>query len=164
MGHIRDPLLILTILKTLRAFLVNAAHYFLSAVGDGISVSITHSRVEHFGLSSPNHMALKALRTALTACLLPFRSLSSPGHFSLYFLPTFRLLEGRSPIMHCCDIKVNHPRFVNHGVGGVKWSIHPWQSGALAAGAFLVWLRPATLVQIAQVAVARLRETDNLVV
>lgn len=153
MGHIRDSLLILIILKTLRAFLVNAAHYFLSAVEDGISVSITHSRVEHFGLSSLNHMALK-----------PFRSLSSPGHFSPYFLPTFCLLEGRSPIMHCCVIKVNHPRFVNHGVGGVKWSVHPWQSGTLAAAAFLVWLRPAILVQIAQVTVARLRETDNLVV
>ena len=57
----------LTILKTLRASLVNATHYFLPAVEDGISVTITLSRVEHFELSSPNNMALKALRTAFTA-------------------------------------------------------------------------------------------------
>lgn len=64
----------LTILKTLRAFLVNGAHYFPSAVVDGISVGITLSQVEHFGLSSPNNMALKALRTAFTACLLPLEA------------------------------------------------------------------------------------------
>ena len=57
----------LTILKTLRASLINATLYFLLAVEDGISVTITLSRVEHFELSSPNNMALKALRTAFTA-------------------------------------------------------------------------------------------------
>lgn len=97
--------------------------------------------VEHFGLSSPSKMVLKALRTAFTARLLPFRSSSSPAHFSTHFLPTFRLLtmlEGRSPIMHCCVIKVNHPQFVNHIAGGVKLSIHHWESGALAAASFPV--------------------------
>lgn len=73
------PPLILTILKTWRAFLVNAAHYFPSAVVDGISVSITLSRMEHFGLSSPNNMALKALRTAFKARLLPLEASPLPA-------------------------------------------------------------------------------------
>lgn len=81
-------------------------------------------------------MTLKALRTAFTAPLFPFRSLSSPHHFSLHFLTTFRLLTmsgGCSPIMLCNVIKVSHPLFVNHSDGGVKLRIHHWQSGALAA-------------------------------
>lgn len=41
---------------------------------DGISVNITLFRVEHFGQSSPNSTALKALRTAFTACLLPLEA------------------------------------------------------------------------------------------
>ena len=66
------------------------------------------------------------------------------------------MLEGLSPIMHCSVIKVDHPRFVNHADGGVKWSVHTWQSGALAAAAFLVWLWSAILVQIVQVTVAQI--------
>lgn len=120
-------------LKTSGAVLFNAAHYFLLAVEDVIAVSVTHFQVEH----SPNNSS-KSLKNSFYSLPFTFRSLCSPDHFSLYFLPSFHLLtmlEGCSPIMHCSVIKVNH-RFVNHGDGGVKWSIHPRQSGALAAAAF----------------------------
>lgn len=60
-------------------FFGNAAYYFFSTVKDGISVSLTHSHVEYFGLSSPNNMALKALSTAFTACLLPLEASPLPA-------------------------------------------------------------------------------------
>ncbi len=72
------------------------------------------------------------------------------------------MLEGLSPIMHCSVIKADHPQFVNHADGGVKWSVHTWQSGTRAAAASLVWLRSAILVQIEQVTVAHLAGTNNL--
>lgn len=52
--------------------------------------------------------------------------------------------------MHCGIIKADHPQFVNHADGGVKWSVHTWQSGALASAApfffFSVRFRSAILV------------------
>lgn len=57
--------------------------------------------------------------------------------------------------MHCGIIKADHPQFVNHADGGVKWSVHTWQSGALASAApfffFSVRFRSAILVQTVQV-------------
>lgn len=56
---------------------------------------------------------------------------------------------GCSPIMLCNVIKVSHPLLVNHSDGGVKLSVHHWQSDVLAAASstlgvtffFLRWSR-----------------------
>lgn len=126
-------------LKTLRDFLFNAAHYLLSVVECNCCQHHTLPGGAFQRLRSPNNSS-KSLKNSFYSLPSTLRSLCSPVHFSLHFLPSFHLLtmlEGCSPIMHCSVIKVNHPRIVNHGDGGVKWSIHPWQSGVLAAAAFL---------------------------
>lgn len=38
--------------------------------------------------------------------------------------------------MLCNVIKVSHPLLVNHSDGGVKLSVHHWQSDALAAASY----------------------------